>query len=189
MTAGDAAGGEGALGGALRARLGGRSMLGPGGEPGVAHQLRPRRRAGPAVARALCIVVAIGSAAAGAFLALSPATVPVRVTGSAFQVGDASMHVVASGEFQGDGALVIRAQADGTVVAAGDAVVGGVRVSGECLEDADRRTERCVFDVGGRGLGAVDTWTSSGWHRHYDDGQVVEIASSSPVPVPFLVGR
>jgi hypothetical protein len=189
MTGRDAAGGAGGLGGAVRARLAGRSIVGPGGEPRVGHRLRRRRRAGPAVARAVCVAVAVGSAAAGALLALSPPTVPVRVSSSEFQVGDASMRMVASGEFQGDGAVVIRPQPDGTVVAAGDAVVSGVRVSGECLEDADRRTERCVFDVGGTGLGALDTWTQGGWRRHYDDGQVVEIASSSPVPVPFLVGR
>ena len=180
------AGGEG-LAGALRRRLGGSSLLGPGGEAGVAHRLRPRR--GRGFARLAAALGALGCAGAGTLLMLSPPQVPVELTASAYRVGGATLVRVGADVYRGAGALVLRAQADGTVLAAGDAVSGGVGVSGSCLEDADRRAERCVFDLGGRSLGAMDVWRPGGWRRRYDDGEVVDIATASAVPVPFAVGR
>lgn len=175
--------------GAVRRRLAGSGLLGPGGAPGVGHRLRPRRRWWPASRRWLVVLVALGSAVAGVLLALTPPQVAVRLTASEYRVGAATLRRVGAQEYRGDGALVLRREADGTVLAAGDAVAGGAHVSGSCLEDADRRAERCVFDVGGRGLGALDVWRASGWRRRYDDGQVVDIEAGSPAPVPFAVGR
>ena len=177
------------LAGALHRQLDGVSLLGPGGRSGVAHRLARRRPWGRWVLRALVLCVAVATGTAGIVLALAPPRVAVRMTASQYQVGQASLRLVSAGQFSGDGALVLRPQADGTLLAAGDAVHTGVDVSGECLEDRYRRTERCIFDVGGRGLGALDTWTSGGWQRRYGDGVVVCIAVASPVPVPFLVGR
>jgi hypothetical protein len=174
---------------ALHRQLDGVSLLGPGGRPGVAHRLAPRHPWGRRVLRALVLCVAVATGTAGVVLALAPPRVAVRMTASQYQVGQASLRLVSAGQFSGDGALVVRAQADGTLLAAGDAVHAGVDVSGECLEDRDRRSEQCIFDVGSRSLGALDTWTSGGWQRRYDDGVVVRIAVASPVPVPFLVGR
>lgn len=174
---------------ALHRRLAGSSMLGPGGRPGVGHRLERRRRWGRLAARGLMALMAVGTGVAGVVLTLAPARVLVRMTASEYQVGDASLRLVAAGEYQGDGALVVRRQSDGTLLAVGDAIHAGVHVSGECLEDADHRAERCVLDVGGQGLGALDTWTSGGWRRRYDDGLVVDITEASPAPVPFLVGR
>ena len=179
----------GGLGDAVRRQLAGTSLLGPGGERGVGHRLRPRRHWGRAVWRWLAAVLALGSALAGTVLALTPPQVRVELTASQYRVGAASLPRVGADEYRGDGALVLRPQPDGTVIAAGDAVAGGAHVSGSCLEDADRRAERCVFDVGGRGLGAFDTWSSGAWHRRYDDGTVVDIQATAPAPVPFAVGR
>jgi len=173
----------------LHRRLDGASLLGPGGRPGVGHRLAPRRPWGRRALRALMAGVAVGTGAAGVVLALSPPTVTVRMTASRYQVGQASLRLVSAGQFSGDGALVVREQADGTLMAAGDAVHAGVEVSGLCLENRDRSSERCMFEVGARSLGALDTWTSGGWQRRYDDGEVVHITAASPVPVPFLVGR
>ena len=179
----------GGLGGTVRRRLAGASLLGPGGERGVGHRLRPRRHRVRAAWRWLAPVVALGSALAGVALALTPPQVRVELTASEYRVGAARLPRVGVNEYRGDGAFVLRPQPDGTIVAAGDAVAGDAHVSGSCLEDADRRAERCVFDVGGRGLGALDTWSSGAWRRRYDDGQVVDIQASSPAPVPFAVGR
>lgn len=179
----------GALGDALRRRLAGSSLLGPGGDPGVTHQLRPRRHRVRAGTRWLVAVLALGSAVAGALLALAPPQVRVQLTASMYRIGAASLPRVGVDEYRGDGAFVLRTQADGTVIAAGDAVAGGAHISGSCLEDADRRAERCVFDVDGRGLAALDTWRSGGWRRRYDDGRVVDIEATSAAPVPFAVGR
>ena len=173
----------------LHRRLDGASLLGPGGRPGVGHRLAPRRPWGRRGARALMAGVAVGTGAVGVVLALSPPTVTVRMTASQYQVGQASLRLVSAGQFSGDGALVVREQADGTLMAAGDAVHAGVEVSGLCLENRDRSSERCMFKVGARSLGALDTWTSGGWQRRYDDSEVVHITAASPVPVPFLVGR
>ena len=175
------------LAAALRRRLGGSSLLGPGGQAGVSHQLRPRRRR--RIARLAAVLGSLGCAGAGTLLLLSPPQVGVELTAAAYRVGGATLVRVGADAYRGAGALVLRAQPDGTVLAAGDAVRGGLGVSGSCLEDADRHEERCVFDLGGRGLGAVDVWHSGGWRRRYDDGQVVDITGAAPVPVPFAVGR
>ena len=173
----------------LHRRLDGASLLGPGGRPGVGHRLAPRRPWGRRALRALMAGVAVGTGAAGVVLAFSPPTVTVRMTTSQYQVGQASLRLVSAGQFSGDGALVVRELAGGTLLAAGDAVHAGVEVSGLCLENRDRSGERCIFEVGARSLGAFDTWTSGGWQRRYYDGEVVHITAASPVPVPFLVGR
>lgn len=178
----------GGLGAAVHQRFAGASVIGPGGAPGVGHRLERRGR-GALVVRGAAAALAVGAATAGALLLLSPAQVALTVTAAEYHVGGASLARVAPDGYSGQGALQLTTQADGTVLAAGDASVGGTHITGQCLEDADHRAERCVFDVGGAGLGALDTWSGHGWHRRYDDGRVIEVTSSTAAPVPFLVGR
>ena len=176
------------LGAAIHERVAGASLIGRGGAPGVGHRLTsPRRRR--LVARAAAALVAVSAATAGAVLLLSPPEVTIMLSAAQYRVGDATLSRVAADQYRGQGALQLTRQPDGTVLAAGDATVNAQHVTGQCLEDADRRTERCVFDIAGSGLGALDTWSSGTWHRRYDDGRTATMTSTTPAPVPFPVGR
>jgi len=139
--------------------------------------------------RVFMAVVALSTGGAGVVLANATPSIAVSSSPTSYTVGAARLSGSGDGRFTGDGALVMRTRADGSMVAAGDASHNGVDAQGQCLENADHRQVRCTFDMSGTGLSALDTWSSGGWQRRYEDGLQVNIAVSSPVPVPFPVGR
>jgi hypothetical protein len=153
--------------------------------PPLRRLLRPRLQA-------LLTVAGIGAAAAGVVVSLGPGQVSVTMTPASYDIGGNTLVATSPGVFRGaGGAALVVAHSGGETRAGASAVLNGVHTTGRCTVREEGGREVCDFTIGRSALSAVDTRTSSGWHRRYDDGRTVDIAFSGrqPVPVPFAVGR
>lgn len=138
------------------------------------------------------MLAGVAAAAAGAVASATPGAITVRATSGAYEISGSRLTATAPGVYQGSGgAALVIAHANGATRAGASAGLNGVHMTGSCTMPDGDRTERCLFTLNGRQLGAVDRWAGGGWHRRYDDGRTVDIAvaTATAVPVPFAVGR
>lgn len=125
---------------------------------------------------------------AGVLLAAAPST-SVALTATTYRIGDTTLRASAAGSYTGNAALVIAPAGAGVERAAADTMVAGRPETGVCFLIAAQAQERCIFVIASTSVSAVDTWTSAGWSRRYEDGQQLIIPATALVPVPFAVGR
>jgi hypothetical protein len=132
-------------------------------------------------------MLGLAAAAGGAVLGAAPPPVAVGMDAGAYRVGDVTLPARGGGIYAGpEGAVVV----DGALAAASTRL-RGVPMIGSCRLAADARSERCVFDLGGRRLTARDRLAGGAWERIYDDGTSVRITLTGgrPAPVPIALGR
>ncbi len=159
------------------------------------HAVRLRRTPSAGLRMRLHLVLTVAGVAAaigGAIASATPGPVMVRASADAYEIGGSRLEATAPGVFLGPGgAALVVVHDEGATRAGASAVLEGAHMTGACTLVDGARRETCRFTLGGRELGAVDTWTGAGWHRRYDDGVTAEIAvvGGSPVPVPIAVGR
>jgi hypothetical protein len=160
------------------------------GDPGPGRVWRPRRLLRWLRRRGVALAAATGvlGAGAGVALAASAPEVGVTVDRGGYHLGSLVLRPRGPGVFIGDGALVISRGAGGTM-AASSAAVHGENMLGLCVMAPDATSERCLFGLGSRASTAVDQYWGGAWHRHYDDGQALDIPASLGIPVPFPIGR
>jgi hypothetical protein len=157
---------------------------------GSPHPIRRPLRAAaswPRLGRTATAVIGLLAAAAGAALGATPPAITVGLDAAAYQAGDVILPARGDGVYAGpEGAVVVRPP-----LAAASTRLRGVPALGSCRLSADRRGERCTFELGGRPLTAEDRLVGGGWDRRYGDGSTARIALSDgrPVPVPIPLGR
>ena len=131
------------------------------------------------------------AAAVGAVLSAVPPGVGVELRSDRYRVGDVTLFAAGDGVYaSAKGAVIIATSGDG-VRASASTRLHGQRMLGSCQMASDKRSERCTFNVGGRGVSALDRLDHGAWERRYDDGQTIRIQldGGRPVPVPIALGR
>lgn len=140
---------------------------------------------------AFVALLGLAAAATGAVLGAVPPSIAVGLGPDGYRVGDVTLSAQGGGVYaSGQGAVIIAADAE-AVRASGSTRLRGERMLGSCQMAPDQRSERCIFDLGGRSLTARDQLDHGAWDRRYQDGQAVRIQldGGRPVPVPIALGR
>lgn len=140
--------------------------------------------------RVLFLLAGVAAAVAGGLLGTRQPVVSVQLDSQYYRLGSISLPQQGEGVYAGPEAAIVIQQSPAEVDAGGSTSLHGAPTRGGCAMAPDGHDEQCRFQIGDRTLQAADTRTAGGWHRHYGDGQTVDIdLPKGPVPVPFPIGR
>jgi hypothetical protein len=143
-------------------------------------------------------LVAVGG---GIWLSISPRGFNAGRDAVGVQVDDMTLTPSANATagtevFSGAATLVVVRAPSGLITGGAVMTWNGLRATGRCalLERAEGAMETCEFGLGATRLTSSDRYVASTrtWNRRYGDGVDVTISvpsGSTPIPIPFPVGR